>query len=181
MKRTQLLQIKNLFCILSQKRIMNIWTFSFKPNWTCVHNHCFAQPCLLVRNSSHVSDVAHGLLVFVLHITGYSTVGNSYYQQAAPTVTSNSTVANSYYQQTAPTVTSNSTVANSYYQQTAPTVTSNSTVTSDSSGANSQYVYQQTSYNPYQGNTLFVLCCMEVSFCVYCWQCFCLSRLLHTH
>lgn len=163
MKRTQLLQIKNLFCILSQKRIMNIWTFSFKPNWTCVHNHCFAQPCLLVRNVSHVSDVAHGLLVFVLHITGYSTVGNSYYQQAAPTVTSNSTVANSY------------------YQQTAPTVTSNSTVTSDSSGANSQYVYQQTSYNPYQGNTLFVLCCMEVSFCVYCWQCVCLSRLLHTH
>ena len=95
------------------------------------------------------------LLVFVLHVTGYSTVGNSYYQQAAPTVTSNSTVANSY------------------YQQTAPTVTSNSTVASESSGANSQYVYQQTSYNPYQGNTLFVLCCMEMSFCVYCWRCVC--------
>lgn len=41
-----------------------------------------------------------------------------------------------------------STVGNSYYQQTVPKAASNATVASD---PNSQYVYQQTAYNPYQG------------------------------
>lgn len=41
-----------------------------------------------------------------------------------------------------------STVGSSYYQQTAPKAASNTTGASD---PNSQYVYQQTAYNPYQG------------------------------
>lgn len=39
-----------------------------------------------------------------------------------------------------------STVGSSYYQQTAPKAASNTTGASD---PNSQYVYQQTAYNPY--------------------------------